>query len=104
MKVNWNIKYTTVAVYSFIVAALSIIFYLIASEVNLFRVQVGKYLNTLQPFIIGFVMAYLFNFILIFYEGAILDKLFPKKINKKFKRLIGLVLTYATVGLLFYLF
>lgn len=104
MKVNWSIKYTTIAVYSFIVAALSIVFYLIASEVNLFRIQVGKYLSTLQPVIIGFAMAYLFNFILEFYEKIVLGELFSKLKNRKVKRLIGLLLTYASVFLLLYLF
>src|SRR5690554_595018 len=104
MKVNWNTKYTTIAVYSFIVAVLSTIFYLIASEVNLFKIQVSKYINTLQPIIIGFVMDYIFNFILEFFEQCILDKIFFKINNRKFKRIIGIILTYFTVFLLLYLF
>lgn len=104
MKVNWNIKYTTAAIYSFIVIALSIVFYLIASEVNLFRIQVGKYLSTLQPIIIGLSMAYLFNFILEFIEVRLIDNLFKKKFNKSFKRIFSLFLTYAIVAFLLFLF
>lgn len=49
-------------------------------------------------------MAYLFNFILDFYENKILRfKIFKSK-KGLVKRIIGLVFTYATVGLLFYLF
>lgn len=103
MKIKWNIKYTTMAVYAFIVAALSILFYLIASEVSLFRIQMGKYINTFQPIIIGAVMAYIFNFILEFYENCILHNIISEK-NKKRNRIIGIILTYATVILLLYLF
>ena len=104
MKVDWNIKYNTIAIYSLIVAVISIIFYLIASEVSLFKIQVGKYLNTMQPIIIGFVMAYLFNFILEFYEEYLLKDFFNKEKSKKLGRILGIVLTYATVFILLYLF
>ncbi len=104
MKVNWNTKYTTIAVYAFIVAVLSIVFYLIASEVSLFKIQVNKYLSIFQPIITGCIMAYLFNFILEFFEKWILSKLFSVDKNKKLIRIIGIILTYLVVALLFYLF
>src|SRR5699024_11393513 len=103
MKIKWNTKYTTAAVYSVIVAMISIVFYLIASEVNLFKIQVGKYISTFYPIIIGFVLAYLFNFILEFYEQKIL-KVFLSKRTGKENRIIGIILTYATVLILLYLF
>lgn len=103
MKIKWNIKYTTMAVYSFIVAALSIIFYLIASEVNLFKLHIGKYISTLNPFIIGFVLAYLFNFILEFYEDKLINNVL-RGTREKRKRIMGILFTYITVGLLLYLF
>lgn len=104
MKIDWNVKYTTMAVYSFVVIALSIVFYLIASQVNLFRIQIGRYLNTLQPVIIGFTLAYLLNFILEFIEDCLIDNLFGNKINKKFKRTIGIFVTYTIVAFLLILF
>lgn len=103
MKVKWNEKYTTIAVYSIIVLFTTIIFYLIASEVNLFRIQLGKYLNVFQPIIIGFVFAYLFNFFLVLYEDKIIVRSNNKKIIKR-KRGLGIMLTYLTVGFLFFLF
>ena len=104
MKINWNSKYTTIAVYAFIVLALSIVFYAIVSEVSLFKIQVSNYLNIFQPIIIGLVMAYLFNFILEFYENRILGKLLSRFGRKKASRIIGIILTYITVFLLLYLF
>lgn len=104
MKINWNPKYTTIAVYSFIVACASITFYLVASEIRAFQLKINQITSTLMPFIIGFVMAYLFNFILKFYEEKILKSLGTKKSSKKTKRAISIILTYCTVALFIYLF
>lgn len=103
MKIKWNQKYNTIAVYSFLVFASIIIFYIIASGVNVFKIQVSKYLNIFLPIIIGLIMAYVFNFILEFYEKNILKHIFSKD-NKKRDRIIGVILTYSTVFLLLFLF
>lgn len=103
MKVKWNQRYNTIAVYSFLVLALSILFYIIASEVNVFKIQLSKYMSMFLPIIVGFIMAYIFNFILEFFEKNILKHIFPKD-NKKRDRVIGIVMTYASVFLLLYLF
>lgn len=104
MKINWNSKYLTISIYSFLVVCASIVFYLIVSEVTSFQIQVGKIMSVFLPMIIGFVMAYLFNFILDFYENKILNFKFLNERKGKFKRIIGLIFTYATVSLIFYLF
>lgn len=104
MKFKWNEKYNTIAVYSLIVVFISIIFYLIASEVSQFKIQVSEYIRIVYPIIIGLVMAYLFNFILEFFEIYFLKGLLVKEKTKKTGRLIGILLTYIVVGFLFYLF
>ncbi|CAK7005439.1 AI-2E family transporter [Tissierella carlieri] len=104
MKINWNSKYTTISIYSFFVICAGIIFYLIASEVSTFQIKVGEVISIFMPIIIGFVMAYLFNFILRFYEEKVLRFNSLKRIKPKFVRFIGLILTYATVILLIYIF
>ena len=67
MKIDWNKKYTTISVYAFLVICASIIFFSIIGEIDAFTTKLGWVVSTLQPFIIGFVMSYLFNFILVFY-------------------------------------
>ncbi|NLY47206.1 MAG: AI-2E family transporter [Tissierella sp.] len=104
MKIKWNEKYNTIAIYSLIVAFISIVFYLIASEVSLFKIQVSKYISTVYPIIIGLVMAYLFNFILEFFEIYLLKSMLAKEKTKKAGRLIGILLTYTVVAFLLYLF
>ncbi len=104
MKIKWNSKYTTISIYSFIVIAAGIIFYLIASQAASFQLKVENILSVFLPFIIGFIMAYLFNFILSFYEKKILSVKVLRLKDGLLKRVIGLVFTYATVTLLFFLF
>ncbi|GAA0100893.1 AI-2E family transporter [Paraclostridium bifermentans] len=104
MKVNWNSKYTTISVYSFIVICCSIIFYRIASDTSVFMGKISSIISTLQPFIIGAVIAYLLNFILVFVEERILSKNKLNKLKPKSKRAIGLLLTYIVAFILLALF
>lgn len=104
MKIKWNSDYTTISVYSFIVICASIVFYLIASQVNSFQIKVGNVISVFSPFIIGFIMAYLFNFILEFYEKYLLSWKSLKIKKGLTKRIMGLLFTYSTVAILFYLF
>lgn len=104
MKVNWNSKYTTISVYSFIVICCSIIFYRIASDTSVFMGKISSIISTLQPFIIGAVIAYLLNFILVFVEERMLSKNKLNKLKPKSKRAIGLLLTYIVAFILLALF
>lgn len=104
MKIEWNVKYLTIATYSFIVIALSIVFYLITSELTIFRAQIHTFYQTMLPIIIGASMAYLFNFILEKVEDKILTPVTKGKIKLKTKRAIGMLVTYAIVFALLYIF
>ena len=73
MKFNWNKKYNTIAVYAFIVVSLSIIFYNIISKLESFAGKLNEIMGIFQPFIIGFIIAYLLNFILKFYENKVFN-------------------------------
>ncbi len=104
MKLDWNRKYTTIAVYALIVVSLSIVFYHAMGNINQINLKLGWVISTLQPFIIGFVIAYLLNFILVFVEKNMnkIDKY--KKLGRKSKRGIGILLTYAIAAFTIYLF
>ncbi|MDY0234817.1 MAG: AI-2E family transporter [Gudongella sp.] len=104
MKVDWNVKYLTVAAYSFIVIALSIVFYLITSQLTMFTAQIHIFYQTMLPIIIGASMAYLFNFILEKVEGKIITPATKGKIKLKKKRAISMLITYAIVFTLLYIF
>ncbi len=104
MKINWNEKYTTISVYTFMVICCSIIFYSLINSLDKVTGNLGILLSTLQPFIIGFVIAYLLNFILVFYENRLLKTSFGKGLKNKSKRGISLLLTYITTFFMLYLF
>lgn len=66
MKVEWNNKYTTISVYAIIVICCSLLFFNILDKLPAFTENLSWVMSTLQPFVIGFVIAYLLNFILVF--------------------------------------
>lgn len=96
MKVNWNSKYTTIAIYSFIVAISVILFYLAISQVTIFTDKLDSILVVMQPFIIGFSIAYIVNFLLDFYEKKVFETKYIKKIKLKSKRGIAILFSYIT--------
>lgn len=104
MKIDWNKRYTTISVYSIIVICCSIVFYSILDKMSEFTNQLGWMISTLQPFIIGFVIAYLLNFILVFIENRILTHEKVNNLNQKSKRGIGILLTYIVAFIIMYLF
>ena len=68
MKINWDKKYTTIAIYAFIVICFSIVFANIISKLDAFTGKMSQIMAVFQPFIIGFIIAYLINFILKFFQ------------------------------------
>ena len=104
MKLDWNKKYTTIAVYTLIVIGISILMYQLAVETEVIGVQIKVIIATLQPFVIGFVIAYLLNFILVFLERNLNKIDNYKTLTKKLKRAISLVLTYIVAAFMGYLF
>lgn len=106
MKINWNTKYTTIATYVFIVASSIIIFYLAISELGVVLSKINGVIGILQPFIIGFSIAYLLNFILKLYENKIFENNNIKKLafKQKTKRSLGILFTYATALTVVFLF
>ncbi|WP_294404594.1 AI-2E family transporter [uncultured Clostridium sp.] len=106
MKIDWNTKYTTIATYCFIVACAVIAFYLGISQMGVVLSKISGAIGILQPFIIGFAIAYILNFILRFFERTIFEFEFVKKMELKrnSKRAISIMITYLTSFIVVYLF
>ena len=104
MKINWNNKYATIAIYAFLVICGSILLYLGIARFTEIKSGINDFIGTLQPFIIGTALAYLLNFILKFYEKNILSYKWFNNLNKTAKRAVGIVFTYITAILITYLF
>jgi len=100
LKIDWNQKYTTIAVYT-VLTALCIT--LIAAAVVNFPIiagLIGKLNTILSPVYIGLIMAYLFNPILMFCEKYIVCFKVKSKQKQSLKRGLSLVLTYIIVLIL----
>lgn len=104
MKVEWNKKYTTIAIYAFLVISSSIIVYLMASQAEDLKIKFSGMIATMQPFIIGSAIAYIINFILNFYEKLVFELKYLNKVNRKYRRGIGLLLSYLTAIIVISLF
>lgn len=104
MKINWNEKYNTIATYSFIVIASSILFFLIMSSLEGFNRALSGYLSVLNPFIYGFVIAYLVNFIMNFAQRNLLRIPLMQKVRKSRVHGASLLLAYAVSAFFIYLF
>ena len=89
-KIDWDRKYTTIAVYAFLVIAASILFCVLLLNFMPIKTYVGSVLKSLSPFAIGFVLAYLLNPLMILAE-----KLFANlKVKAKNRRKLALLVTY----------
>lgn len=104
MKIEWNKKYTTIAIYAFLVISSSIIVYLMASQAEDLKIKFSGMIATMQPFIIGSAIAYIINFILNFYEKVVFELKYINKLNRKYRRGIGLLLSYLTAIIVISLF
>ena len=104
MRINWNTKYTTIAVYTFLVICAVILFYLGVSQLSGVLDKLNNVVVVMQPIIMGAVMSYIFNFILKFYEDKILKDKYLSKVRIKSKRGLGILFTYLTVSLILLLF
>ena len=94
MKIDWNRKYTTIAVYAFLVAAASIIFYMVVSDPARFGKLLSAILTPVLPIVYGFVLAYLLNPIMVKVENGLYKIRGYDKIKPRSRRALSMFLTY----------
>ena len=104
MKIQWNRRDTTRAVYSFLVVAAAILFYFALQNIAGLRAFGNTALVTLQPFIFGFVIAYLLNPVYVFFQRRFLPWLTDHTINPPACRGMAILLTYLCAGCVLYFF
>lgn len=104
MKIDWNKKYNTIAVYAFLVVGAIILFYLGISQLGSVIDKIHNIIGIFKPFIMGFAIAYILDFVLRFYENKVFELSFFKKFKIKSKRGFGLLFTYITAFIVVGLF
>ena len=106
MKMEWNKKYTTIAVYSFLTLSAVVFFGFFLSNLGYVTKNLGSYMGLIAPILYGFAIAYVLNPMLKFYENTVAGKLL-KKSKPKTKRSWSILMTYLTafiiVGIMFWI-
>lgn len=104
MKIDWNRKYTTIAIYAFLVIISSMTFFLIMSGLDGFFRAVDRYMSILYPFIYGFVIAYVINFLMVFADKLLSRTVLGKPELRRRKEILSLILAYLIAAAFIALF
>ncbi len=93
MKVKFNIKYNTIAVYSIIVFAVCIMIILLAFRLNEFINLAKRVLSAIAPVVWGFIIAYLMSPIVTKTEGILNKRIFKKKSHTCLRRVLSILIS-----------
>lgn len=94
MKLQPNKKYTTIAIYAFLVIAAAIaLFYLINEHATVGRV-IGTFVSLMMPFIYGAALAYILNPVLNWLEKKVFPRLFGERLFRRARRRIGVLISF----------
>lgn len=96
MKLEFNRKYTTIAIYAFLVLAAVVLFLGLVLNIEFFTDLLGTVGGLLTPFIYGFGLAYILNPVLKFIENKLMVPIFKEHINERLRRGISIFLTFVS--------
>ena len=99
MKLDFNRKYTTIAIYAVLTVAASALIILGLVHIKAVNAALKSFLKLLSPFIWGFVLAYILTPLLNVTE-KILQKLFKGKFPRKGARVIAILVAYGIAVLI----
>ena len=100
LKFDKNKKYTTIAIYAFLVLSALCVLVAILLNFSFFWSKFTLVLNMLSPFMYGFVFAYLCNPILKFFRNKVFVLIEKKKKHPKLKFVLSVISTYIVVIIL----
>ena len=93
MKIKFNVKSNTIAVYCIIVFAVCLLLSAIVFKYNIFLSYFNKIVKVLSPVIWGLVIAYLLNPLVGFTEKKLNKYIFKKKKRPSLSRSIGIAVS-----------
>lgn len=95
MKIEWNKKYTTIAFYACAVAAVTILAVFLGINLKSAGAAFRGFIRLLNPLIIGFIIAYLFNPLMKVCEKKLYAFISKKKPHPAAVRILSLITTYT---------
>lgn len=98
MKELWNKKLAIRAFYTFLSLAGVILLYFGINYIPDFLSFVGKIIDVIMPFIVGFIIAYLLNPFYKMFKHKVFDKLFKSpKTKESIKKVFSVITTYILI-------
>lgn len=103
MKLEFNKKYTTIAIYAVMAVSAAAAIILMLVHLDQVKAIAVSLLKLLSPFIWGFALAYILNPILVMFE-KLLGKIGKKKMSRKLTRVLSVLLTWGLALLILVVF
>ncbi len=94
MKLDWNRKYTTIAVYAFLVIAAGLLFQNIVDALPPLTKYMEIIAGLLMPFVAGGALAYILNPVLNWFEHVLFPRIFKDKVSHGVRRGLSVLLSY----------
>ena len=106
MKINWNDKYNTISVYTFLTCVAIAVAIIAISEFSVVSGFISRVGEILMPFIYGGVVAFLLNPLMVSIEKRFLPLVFRNKpdVNPRGLRALAILLTFLAAILLLTIF
>lgn len=96
-KIDWNKKYTTIAVYAFIVLLLLVMCVFLFLNYNDFGGYIKKFFSILSPVLLGMFFAYLLNPVVRFFENKAFAFVTKNGGRRRLARALSVTCTYVIV-------
>lgn len=104
MKIDWNRKYTTIAVYAVLVVIASLVCYNVLHNFTSYKAAFRQLISILLPVIYGFSIAFVLNPVERFFEKKIWGRISREKLSPKWNKGLSVFSTYIVAFLVIGIF
>lgn len=104
MKIDWNRKYTTIAVYAVLVVIASLVCYNVLYNFTSYKAAFRQLIGILLPVIYGFSIAFVLNPVERFFEKKIWGRISREKLSPKWNKGLSVFSTYIVAFLVIGIF
>jgi len=104
LKIDWNRKYTTIAVYAVLVVVASLVCYNMLHNFTSYKAAFRRMIGILLPVIYGFSIAFVLNPVERFFEKKVWPRVSRGKLSAKWNRGIAVFSTYVVAILVIAVF
>lgn len=103
MKINWDKYFTHKTISAIIVVIFGVLTYFLCLKFSAFLDSIRWVISVISPFLIGFVIAYLINFLVVSLEKRVFFKVKKPKIQRILSMMVGYTLSLVLVALILFM-